>query len=325
MAFRSWPHDLEPDGTTPQQTYESDFRFSLAAATQDGVDRSFGTALEADLSGSDIVLGTGRGVVDGYSFANDDPTPVTIPTNASALPRLYRVVARLDVAAHRVRPHVLEGTASSAPQPPVLTRTGAIYDVPLWRCRRAGGGGGISDLVSERVYLNPSGALTCTSTTRPPSPLPGTTVYESDTGRLVYWHGGQWTTAADGAYPSAWQPLPLRTSRYRGHTNGFSPSWRWVRPGRVEIRGAIARTTEDAAVISGDYFAVLPSAARPGGFVRFATGAHSRSGSTAATRGTTVRVEIRSQNAGPESGQITVWCDYDPTWFALDGIEYDIN
>ena len=38
MAFRSWPHDYEPDGVTPAQTFEEDFRFSLAAATQDGVD-----------------------------------------------------------------------------------------------------------------------------------------------------------------------------------------------------------------------------------------------------------------------------------------------
>ena len=228
-------------------------------------------------------------------------------------------------AAHQVRPHVLAGTAAATPQAPTLVRSDAIYDVPLWRVRRNGGNGSLTQLTNERYYLNPSGLLTCTSSTRPPNPLPGTMLYESDTGRVVYHHGGQWWTAADGAFPGSWQPLPLRTSRYQGHTNGFSPSWRWVRPGRVELRGAIARTTEGAEIISGDYVAVLPAAARPGGFVRFATGAHSRSGSTAATRGVTVRIEIRSQNAGQESGQVTVWHDYNPEWVSFDGVEFDIN
>lgn len=317
MAWRSWPHDFDPDGTTPQETYESDFRFSLAAATQDGVDPAYGASWSATVSGSDIVLGTGRGVVAGYSAASDDTEPVTIPTNTSSLPRLYRVVARLDVAAHQVTPHVLEGTAASSPQAPALTRTDAIYDLPLWRCRRAGGGGSITNLTDERCYLNPSGALAATSTARPAGPLDGTTVYESDTGRLVYWHGGQWVTAADGTYPTSWQPLPLRTSRYTQHSNGWAPAWRWVRPGRVELRGSIARIG-GTAIDSGDYFAILPSSIRPAAFTRRAVGAHARSG------GSTARVEIRSTNV-TEAGQVTIWHSYDPMWFALDGYEYDIT
>ncbi|MFC9085365.1 hypothetical protein [Nocardiopsis dassonvillei] len=315
--WRSWPHDYQPDGETPQETTESDFRFSLAAASQTGLDRTFGSALDATVAGSDLVLGVGRGVVNGYSFAADALESVPIPVNASSLPRLYRVVARLDVAANQIVPHVLEGTASSSPQPPALTRAETIYDLPVWRCRRNGGGGAISDLVDERTYINPSGALTCTSTSRPSDPLPGTVLYESDTGRLVYWHNGQWVTAADGAYPGSWQPLPLRTSRYTNHTNGFLPAWRWVRPGRVELRGAITRTV-DSPVISGDYFAVLPAAARPGAFVRFPVAAERRD------EGSTVRVEVRSTNAGPEEGQLTVWTSYGAHWFALDGIEFDI-
>jgi hypothetical protein len=316
--MRSWPHDLEPDGVTPQQTYESDFRFSLAAATQDGVDRTFGSALSATVSGDTIVLGVGRGVASGYGFAVDAPEPVPIPPNSSALPRAYRLVARLDVAAHQVSPHVLVGTAGSSPQLPAITQTDAIYDVPLWSCRRSGGGGGISQLTDERVYLNPAGALACTSTSRPINPAPGTMIYETDTGRLVYYHGGQWAIAADSDYPGTWQALPLRTSRYQGHSNGFSPSWRWVRPGRVELRGAITRVT-DSPMINGDYFAVLPSAARPGAFVRFPVASERRED------GATSRVEIRSTNAGPEQGQMTFWSNYAPTWAALDGIEFDIN
>lgn len=316
--MRSWPHDLEPDGVTPQQTYEADFRFSLAAATQDGVDRAFGSALSATVSSDTIVIGVGRGVASGYGFAVDVPEPVAIPTNSSALPRAYRLVARLDVAAHQVTPHVLVGTAGSSPQLPALTQTDAIYDVPLWSCRRAGGGGGISQLTDERVYLNPAGAVACTSTSRPANPQPGTMLYETDTGRIVYYHAGQWVTAADGSYPGPWTPLALRTSRYTGHTNGFTPSWRWLAPGRVELRGAITRTT-DAPIISGDYVAVLPDAARPGGFVRFAVGSERRDG------GATARAEVRSKNAGPEEGQITIWHGYDPHWVALDGIAFDIS
>jgi hypothetical protein len=315
---------LEPDGVTPQETTEADFRWSLAMATQDGVDRDAGSGLSATVSGNNLVLNTGRGAVAGYSFAVDAPEPVPVPTNGSALTRIFRLVARLDVAASRIYPHVLVGTASSNPQPPALTQTDAIYDLPLWRCRRTGGGGAISQLVSERFYLNPSGAPTCTSTTRPPNPLPGTLLYESDTGRLVIYHGGQWRTVADSAYPTAWTPIALRSSRYKGHSNGFTPAWRFREPGRVELRGAITRTTEDAALISGDYIGELPAAARPAGFVRFATAAHARAGSTPQTRGTVVRIEIKSKNAYPDDGQITLWTDYNPEWAALDGIEYNV-
>ncbi|WP_017585475.1 hypothetical protein [Nocardiopsis ganjiahuensis] len=317
MAFRSWPHDYEPDGTTEQETYESDFRFSLTAATQDGLDPSFGTALDASVSGNNLDLGTGRGVLDGYAFASDTTESVSIPTNSSSLPRLYRVVARLDVAAHQILPHVIEGTAASNPQIPSLTRTDAIYDLPVWRCRRGGGGGSITELVDERTYLNPAGALACTSSTRPPNPLPGTTIYESDTGRLVYYHDGQWVTAADGTYPTSWQPIPLRTGRYTTPAHGWSPSWRWVRPGRVELRGTVARV-DGGSIASGDYFAILPSAIRPGAYVRHMGGASQTSA------GWSVRLEIRSRNV-TESGQITLWHGYNPTWFALDGWTYDIS
>jgi len=323
--MRSWPHALEPDGETPQETTEDDFRWSLAMATQDGVDRGAGSGLSATVSGNDLVLGTGRGCVAGYSFAVDTSEPVGVPTNGASLPRIFRLVARLDVAASGVRPHVLVGTASSNPQPPALVQTDAIYDLPLWRCRRNGGGGAITQLTSERFDLNPSGALTCTSSTRPPNPLPGALVYETDTGRLMLYHGGQWRTVTDSSYPTAWTAIALRSSRYKGHTNGYTPAWRFRTAGTVQLRGAITRTTEGAAMINGDYIGELPAAARPGGFVRFATGAHARTGSTAQTRGVSARVEIRSKNAAPDDGQITIWTDYNPEWIALDGIEYNIS
>ncbi|MFE9642354.1 hypothetical protein ACFYOC_25360 [Nocardiopsis alba] len=314
--WRSWPHDFEPDGETPQETYESDFRWSLAAATQDGVSPGhFG----AVLSGSDVVLGEGRGALAGYSFASapgEDLTRVPIPANTSSLPRMYRVVARLDVAAHRVTPHVIEGTASSNPQLPAITRTEAIYDLPLWAVRRAGGNGAVSGLTDERVHLNPGGARACTSTSRPPNPIPGDLLYESDTGRLVYWHAGQWVTAADGTYPTRWQPIPLRTPRYTTPDHGRSPSWRWVRPGTVELRGTFSRS-DGEPIQSGDYIATLPAAIRPSAWVRHVGGAHARNG------GWSVRCEIRSTSSS-DSGQLTVWHTYNPTWGALDGWTYDI-
>lgn len=320
MAWTSWPHDYEPDGTTPAETYEEDFRFSLSAATQDGVDPAYGGALNANVSGSDLVLSSGRGVVDGYGFRGDAPTPVPIPPNSSSLPRLYRVVARLDVAAHQVLPHVIEGTAATNPQPPTLTRTDVIYDQPLWLCRRNGGNGAISQVTDERVYLNPAGAVACTSTTRPPNPLPGTTIYESDTGRLCYYHGGQWVTAADGEYPKPWQPIPL-LSRYTSYSgSGYAPQWRWETPTKVALRGTVART-DGEPMVSGDYIGILPHATHPGAFHRHIGGAHLRAG------GWSVRWEIRSSNV-TNRGQISFWHGYGangPTWAALDGFVYDIN
>lgn len=321
MAFRSWPHDYEPDGTTEQETFESDFRFSLSAATQDGIDPGAGDALEAMVSGPEVVLAPGRGVVDGYGFASSAPEPVAIPVNTSSLPRLYRVVARLDVAAHQVVPHVIEGTAASSPSAPALTRTDTIYDLPLWRCRRAGGGGTITELVDERVYLNPSGAVVCTSTSRPPAPRPGTIIYETDTGHLLYWHSGQWVTASDGgAYPTAWQPIPLR-SGYEYAGNGATPSWRWVRPGTVEVRGTIGRVV-DAGIPNDTYIGTMPAAARPNANRRY-VGATARS-----SAGISARLEIRSTFGGTGNpGRIWVWNHgtHTPAWVSLDGWTYDVS
>lgn len=320
MVFRSWPHDYEPDGETPAETYESDFRFSLSAATQDGIDPGQLGGFAATQSGSTITLSAGRGVVDGYGFASDVPVPVDIPANTSSLPRVYRLVARLDVAAHQVTPYVIEGTAASNPQTPALTRTDAVYDLPLWRCRRGGGNGAITQLADERAYLNPSGLVSCTSTSRPPNPLPGATIYESDTGRLCYFHGGQWVTAADGDYPKPWQPISL-LSRYESYSgSGYAPQWREEAPGKIAIRGTVARTN-GAPMVSGDYIGILPAAARPGAYTRHVGGAHARNG------GWSVRWEIRSRNV-TDAGQISFWHTYGengPTWAALDGYTYYIN
>lgn len=316
--FRSWPHDFTPDLVTPQEVTEADFRFSLAAATQDGVDRGWGSALEASIQGQDIVLATGRGVVNGYSFVNETPVEVAVPANASALPRLYRVVSRLNVAASTVAPVVLEGTAASSPQLPALVRTETIYDLPLWACRRAGGGGPISQLVDHRVYLNPAGALACTSVSRPPDPVPGTMAYETDTGRLVYYHGGLWLTAADATYPTAWQPLQLR-SGYVRHSIGYSPAWRYDAPGIVRLRGTITRASGQP-LQTGEYIGVVPAAARPGAYTNLAVASH-------ATRGhSTMRLEITSVT-DPAAGRLVLWYSptaYEPGWVSLDGLTYTL-
>lgn len=316
MAFRSWPHDYEPDLTTPQEVTESEFRFNLAAATQTGVDSQYGSVLSASIQGDTVVIGTGRGIISGYAFLNDSPTGVAVPANTSSLPRLYWVVARLDVAASTVAPTVVEGTPSSSPQLPALVQTDAVYDLPLWSCRRDGAGGPITQLTDHRVYLNPGGAVACTSTARPYNPLPGTVAYETDTGRLIYWHAGQWLTAADASYPSAWQALPLR-SGYGPHGIGHAPSWRWDAPGVVRLRGTIARTDGEALPM-GDYIGVLPAAIRPSAYVNVALGAHATRG------GNSVRLQITSTN-DPGAGRMTLWyspASYAPHWVSLDGVTY---
>lgn len=86
--------------------------------------------------GLTVTVGAGRGWVHpsrftGYSITKREADTLTMPLADPSLPRIDRIVMRYDAGARAASLHVLQGTASSTPTAPAISRTELIYDLCL--------------------------------------------------------------------------------------------------------------------------------------------------------------------------------------------------
>ena len=86
--------------------------------------------------GLKITVGAGRGWVHpsrftGYSITKRESDTLTMPLADPSLPRIDRIIMRYDAGARAVSLQVLQGTASSTPTAPAISRTELIYDLCL--------------------------------------------------------------------------------------------------------------------------------------------------------------------------------------------------
>ena len=86
--------------------------------------------------GLKVTVGAGRGWVHpsrftGYSITKRESDTLTLPLADPSLPRIDRIVMRYDAGARAASLQVLQGTASSAPTAPAISRTELIYDLCL--------------------------------------------------------------------------------------------------------------------------------------------------------------------------------------------------
>ena len=94
--------------------------------------------------GLKVTVGAGRGWVHpsrftGYSITKREADTLTLPLADPALPRIDRIVMRYDAGARAASLHVLQGTASSTPTAPDISRTELIYDLCLAEITRPAG------------------------------------------------------------------------------------------------------------------------------------------------------------------------------------------
>lgn len=99
--------------------------------------------------GLKITVGAGRGWVHpsrftGYSITKREADTLTMPLADPSLPRIDRIVMRYDAGARAASLQVLQGTASSAPTAPAISRTELIYDLCLAEITRPAGSTSIS-------------------------------------------------------------------------------------------------------------------------------------------------------------------------------------
>ena len=99
--------------------------------------------------GLKVAVGAGRGWVHpsrftGYSITKREADTLTMPLADPSLPRIDRIVMRYDAGARAASLHVLQGTASSTPTAPAISRTELIYDLCLAEITRPAGSTSIS-------------------------------------------------------------------------------------------------------------------------------------------------------------------------------------
>lgn len=154
MTERSRFWDNDSPGDASESPYDAATKFaqvmrsvsgSGARASEGGV--FFGELgdLEVTTGGtSPVTVATGRGIVYGNWYENDDPIDIAIP-NAPATIRADRIVVQKDWNTQEVRAVRLAGTNGSA-TPPALTQTiGDIWEIPLAKVDVAGGALTITD------------------------------------------------------------------------------------------------------------------------------------------------------------------------------------
>lgn len=94
--------------------------------------------------GLKVTVGAGRGWVHpsrftGYSITKREADTLTMPLADPSLPRIDRIVMRYDAGARAASLQVLQGTASSTPTAPAISRTELIYDLCLAEIARPAG------------------------------------------------------------------------------------------------------------------------------------------------------------------------------------------
>lgn len=99
--------------------------------------------------GLKVTVGAGRGWVHpsrftGYSITKREADTLTMPLADPSLSRIDRIVVRYDAGARAASLHVLQGTASSTPTAPAISRTELIYDLCLAEITRPAGSTSIS-------------------------------------------------------------------------------------------------------------------------------------------------------------------------------------
>lgn len=99
--------------------------------------------------GLKVTVGAGRGWVHpsrftGYSITKREADTLTMPLADPSLPRIDRIALRYDAGARAASLQVLQGTASSTPTAPAISRTELIYDLCLAEITRPAGSTSIS-------------------------------------------------------------------------------------------------------------------------------------------------------------------------------------
>jgi len=156
MAQTSWPFE---NIDTSETQYSLLFR-NVGEGVISGKQLLLDTI--ADGSGMTVSTKTGDALVRGHYYTSTTSVTLTIAAAHATLPRIDRVVLKLDPTANSTTLVVLEGVPDASPVPLALTQTdGDIYEFPLALVAVGAGVTVISDanLTDQRVILASTATL----------------------------------------------------------------------------------------------------------------------------------------------------------------------
>ena len=156
MAQTSWPFE---NIDTSETQYSLLFR-NVGEGVISGKQLLLDTI--ADGSGMTVSTKTGDALVRGHYYTSTSNVTLTIAAAHATLPRIDRVVLKLDPTANSTTLVVLEGVPDASPVPLALTQTdGDIYEFPLALVAVGAGVTVISDanLTDQRVILASTATL----------------------------------------------------------------------------------------------------------------------------------------------------------------------
>lgn len=210
MASISYPRPGYHDGHITSVEQER----LLAVAAPDGVygHPSDPAVVYADGTGGRVVkirAGSRARVRASLWESGDTDIAVSVAENTSGLPRVDRVVLRLDRSAgFQLTEHVITGVPAQNPSPPALTRKygeAEAYDLPMARVRVEPGAAAITadKVTRECWYLGEDGQILCTPSTLPPA-APNRQVWDTTAARLLISDGTRWIIASED---TGWAPV----------------------------------------------------------------------------------------------------------------------
>lgn len=123
------PFDAGPGSSVAEGGWQKMARHWLATGPISGHLNEL--AVSAAGSGMSVSVASGGAWIRGFYYETDAPVSVTIAAAHATLPRIDRVVARLDRSANTITLEAITGTAAAVPAAPALSTTDDLYELLL--------------------------------------------------------------------------------------------------------------------------------------------------------------------------------------------------
>ena len=153
MADTSGPWDSVPWAQAQWYKFLSSALPSGVVGSPAGSISTGGLAWSA--SGLTVTIAVGKAWAGGGWFERDTAAALPIVTsNGTGNPRIDRIVLRRDTSTNSTALARIEGTPAGTPTAPAITRTDAVWDLPLFQFRvPANNGTTLSNVVDERTWI----------------------------------------------------------------------------------------------------------------------------------------------------------------------------
>ena len=133
MAEKSSFFNATLQGEAYDRTYKAeDFANYFSTFIGNGVFANPSNSLQVVANnGMSVIVKSGKAWINGYMYENTDNLTLSINTAHGTLKRIDRVVLRLDFINREIKAYILEGTPSSNPVAPTITRDSDKYEIVL--------------------------------------------------------------------------------------------------------------------------------------------------------------------------------------------------